>query len=239
MSIIEKAVNKLERAVSKPDANGSVQTPKPSVARTAPVETPTPKQGAVKVQSTSAESAPSAFKNFVEIPVARLSASGMVSPDSPRSTIAEEYRSIKRPLLMNINGQTAANVKHPNLIMVASSLSGEGKTFSAINLAMSIAMEQDKSVLFIDADVSKASAGRMLGIDGHTPGLTDLLLDNSVQVKDVLVQTNISNLRILPAGNVHERATELLASENMKSLMQELAERYSDRVVVFDSPPLL
>lgn len=175
----------------------------------------------------------------IHVPFARLSTLGMITPNTPNSPIAEEFRGIKRPLLMNIVGQGAASVDHPNLIMVASALSGEGKTFSAVNLAMSIAMEQDKSVLFVDADISKASAGALLGVPSDSPGLIDLLEDKGLSFQDVVLKTNIPNLRILPAGNLHERSTELLASEDMRSLMAELSQRYADRVIVFDSPPLL
>ncbi|MCP4276901.1 MAG: exopolysaccharide biosynthesis protein, partial [Gammaproteobacteria bacterium] len=102
--------------------------------------------------------------NKIDLPLARINSLGMVSPDLPRSQVAEEFRVIKRPLLMNIMGEGATVVDSANLILVTSALPGEGKTFSAINLAMSIAMEQDKTVLFVDADVSKATATHFLGI---------------------------------------------------------------------------
>ncbi|OUS11269.1 hypothetical protein A9Q89_09510 [Gammaproteobacteria bacterium 53_120_T64] len=175
----------------------------------------------------------------IDISFAELARRGMVTPDSPRSPIAEEYRSIKRPLLLNIEGKGAATMRHPNLIMVTSALQGEGKTFSAVNLAMSIAMEQDKTVLLVDADISKASAARLLGVPDSSPGLIDVLEDESRHIGDVMLHTNIPNLRIVPAGRVHERATELLASQSMHRVAEELAQRYSDRVVIFDSPPML
>ena len=164
---------------------------------------------------------------------------GMVTPLSPRSRVAEELRAIKRPLLRNIDGLSAVLVENANLIMVTSALEGDGKTFNAINLAMSIAMEQDKTVLFIDADVSKASGGYLLGVPAGSPGLIDLLEDKGVTPADVILSTNVANLRVIPAGTINERSTELLASQSMHDLMLELSERYSDRVIVFDSPPLL
>jgi len=174
----------------------------------------------------------------LSIPFRQLKERGMVTPDAPRSKIAEEYRRIKRPLLMNIEGEGAAVIRDGNLIMVTSALPGEGKTFSAINLAISIAMEQDKTVLFVDADVSKATAGALLGVPSGSRGLNDVL-EGGVDLSEVLYQTNIPNLRVLPAGKVHERSTELLASESMRRLMKDMAKRYADRVIVFDSPPLL
>lgn len=174
----------------------------------------------------------------VEIPFDHLHEIGYLTPTTPRSTIAEEFRAIKRPLLKNIAGQSAARIANANLIMVTSALEGDGKTFSSLNLAMSIAMEQDKTVLYIDADVHKASAGKVLGIPNETPGLIDILMGQA-EPEDTILRTSIKNLRIMPAGASHEKATELLASEKMHLLMQELSSRYSDRVIIFDSPPLL
>ncbi|MBV1929728.1 MAG: XrtA-associated tyrosine autokinase [Gammaproteobacteria bacterium] len=175
----------------------------------------------------------------IEISFEDLAEKGVVTPDSPRSPVAEEYRAIKRPLLTNIEGKGAVNIRHPNLIMVSSALQGEGKTFSAVNLAMSIAMEQDKTVLLVDADISKASAGRLLGVPDSSPGLIDVLEEERMHIGDVILRTNIPNLRIVPAGRVHDRSTELLASQSMYRVAEELAQRYADRVVIFDSPPLL
>ena len=174
----------------------------------------------------------------VEIPFEQLQSKGYLTPTTPRSTTAEEFRAIKRPLLKNIAGQSAAPIANANLIMVTSALEGDGKTFSSLNLAMSIAMEQDKTVLYIDADVHKASAGKVLNIPDETPGLIDILMGDT-QPEDTILRTSIRNLRIMPAGTSHEKATELLASERMHQLMQELSSRYSDRVIIFDSPPLL
>lgn len=165
---------------------------------------------------------------------------GVLTPNVPRSSIAEEFRTIKRPLLTNIAGDaTTAPIKHGNLIMVTSALEGDGKTFTSLSLAISIAMEQDKTVLFVDADVAKAQAGRVLGIPSDCPGLIDVLENDNVALSDVILRTNIEKLRVLPAGDLHTHANELLASEKMRQLMIELSEYYPDRVIVFDSPPLL
>jgi len=155
-----------------------------------------------------------------------------------RNQISEEYRLIKRPLLKNAFGQGATIVSNGNLIMVTSSLPGEGKTFTAINLAMSIATELDKTVLLVDADVAKPAVSRVLGIDTRE-GLVDYLLGEVGNLSDILMRTNVPKLTVLPAGKKHGHSTELLASEGMKSLLQELCHRYPDRIVIFDSPPLL
>lgn len=190
--------------------------------------------------SDSAEVGQLVSKNdAVHLPLSKLESLGLLSPASPRSQIAEEYRGIKRPLLMNIDGQGAEQLDDANLIMVTSSFQGEGKTFSAINLMLSISMEKDKTVLFVDADIAKASAGKMLDIPDDAPGLIDIIEHEDVGVEDVILPTNIPNVKIIPAGKVNEHSTELLASERMQSLMKELSMRYPDRIIIFDSPPFL
>ena len=178
------------------------------------------------------------MSRIIEIDLKRLHNAGMVTPDHPRSTIAEEYRVIKRPLLKNASLKSPSRVKDGNLIMVTSALPGEGKSFTALNLAMSMAMELDHTVLLVDADVSKPSVLRNLGLPPER-GLMDVLLDPDMVLPDVLLRTNIEKLAILPAGNTSQRATEVLASEGMNRLLEEMANRYSDRIIVFDSPPLL
>jgi exopolysaccharide/PEP-CTERM locus tyrosine autokinase len=122
--------------------------------------------------------------------------------------------------------------------MVTSSLPGEGKSFTAINLAMSIAMELDRTVLLVDADVARPSLPGVLGLP-EQKGLLDVLQDKSLKLGDVLLKTNVDKLTILTAGTRDTHATELLASEAMGRLLNEMARRYSDRVIIFDSPPLL
>jgi len=175
---------------------------------------------------------------LVEIDLARLAAAGYVTPTSPRSRLADEMRVIKRPLLGNAQGKSASPIRAANLIMVTSALPGEGKTFMAVNLAISIAMELDTTVLLVDADVARPAIPERLGLATDS-GLLDLLTRKDLDVADVLMRTNIERLSILPAGSPHSRATELLASEAMARLIEELAGRYPDRILIFDAPPLL
>jgi protein-tyrosine kinase len=174
----------------------------------------------------------------IELNFEKLKQAGMVTPDAERSQIAEEYRHIKRPLLMNAFGEGAIHATNSNLIMVTSARPSEGKTFTAINLAMSIALERDLTVLLVDADVAKPSIARVLNYPG-TAGLVDYLADRDRPLSDLILQTSLPKLRILPSGRRHAHSTELLASESMLQLVKELAQRYPDRVVLFDSPPLL
>ncbi|QQS55330.1 MAG: tyrosine-protein kinase family protein [Candidatus Competibacteraceae bacterium] len=163
---------------------------------------------------------------------------GLLVPETHRSRTKEEYRYIKRPLLMNVDGKGAAAVEHANLIVVTSARPGEGKTFTACNLALSIATERNRTVLLVDADVIKPSVAKTLGFEADL-GLVDFLIDDQLDLADVLVDTNVPSLTVLPAGGQHHLSTELLAGENMRRLAIEMSQRYPDRVVIFDSPPLL
>jgi exopolysaccharide/PEP-CTERM locus tyrosine autokinase len=174
----------------------------------------------------------------VDLDLSQLQAASIMTPDAPRSRLADEFRVIKRPLIENASRRGAAAIRNANLIIVTSALPGEGKSFTAANLAMSIAMEMDRTVLLVDADVARPSLPTMLGLP-PAQGLLDLLLDDTLDVSDVLMKTNVETLSILSSGTPHARATELLASEGMKRLLDEMAQRYSDRLIIFDSPPLL
>ena len=174
----------------------------------------------------------------VELDFARLKAGGFVTPDSGATQIAEEFRVIKRPIIRNAIGQGAPHIKHGNLVMVTSALPSEGKTFTSVNLALSIASEVDSTVLLVDGDVAHPSIPEELGAP-HGPGLLDLLTRDDLDFGDALVKTNIDKLSLLPAGTRHRRSTELLASEQMASLLRDMATRYADRIIIFDSPPLL
>lgn len=175
---------------------------------------------------------------FREINLVRLGLQGMVTHDGGRIAVAEDFRNIKRPLLRNARGAEGSTIKHGNLIIVTSALPGEGKTYCAVNLALSIAMEMDMTVLLVDADVARPSVLKVLGLSAEA-GLMDILLNDDMKLSDVILKTNIPTLSILPAGRSNKHATELLASRAMSKLLTEIANRYADRIVIFDSPPLL
>ena len=174
----------------------------------------------------------------VDLDLARMRELGMVTAAGGRTALVEDFRIIKRPLIKKAFAERAPGDLPGNLIMVTSSLPGEGKTYCAINLAMSIAMELDHTVLLIDADVARPSVLRTLGLPAQR-GLMDILVDESLDLSDVMLRTNVPTLAILPAGTGTPRATELLASAAMTNLVMEIAHRYPDRIVIFDSPPLL
>ena len=160
----------------------------------------------------------------------------MITPDGERTQIAESFRRIKRQILANV-GKFRPGAP-ANLVLLTSALPGEGKTFCAINLAISIALEMDRTVLLVDADVAKPSIPQALGLNPEQ-GLLDVLLYSKMALADVLCKTDIGKLTILPAGKAHHHSTELLASDAMSGLLREMAERYPDRIIIFDSPPLL
>ena len=182
------------------------------------------------------EDSPEASRH-IDISLEVLKERGMVTPDQARTQISEEFRHIKRPLLRNVDRRGTDSNEKSNLIMVTSGRPNEGKTFSAINLALSCAAEQDRTVLLVDADVVKPSVGEFFDIPG-TDGLVDYLVKEE-ELSELICQTSIPNLKILPAGNPHNLSTELFGSEKMRDLMNSLSQKYSDRVVIFDSPPLL
>lgn len=225
MSIIEKAAGKLGIGQQNPSI-----PPQPS---SPPPRQPEP-QPAKPVRPDSDQTS-----QFQSINLARLHRMGGVSPDAEKSQIAEEFRIIKRPLIANAFGTaTTPRVKNGNLIMVTSSLPGEGKSFCAINLAISMAMEMDRTVLLVDADVAKPRVPENLGIHADR-GLLDVLQDKSLKLSDVLIRTDIAKLTVLPAGRTYSRATELLASSAMTELLEDIGNRYPDRIILFDSPPIL
>lgn len=168
----------------------------------------------------------------------RLDKNGHISLNGERKQINEEYREIKRKLLANAFGSLAKTLHNPNIIMVTSSRPSEGKTFIATNLAMSIASEQDKTVLLVDADVLKPNVLNTLGLE-RRKGLMEYLTGDVEDISDVLYPTNIDKLKIIPAGKSHHLSTELLASQKMHETVDEFANRYPDRIVIFDTPPLI
>ena len=244
MSIIEKAANKLGVVSDALSAAPPASSPAES-----PIEGALNKQRSVLADTLVAlpmepvvtpSQPPSGTGNsqFQSINLARLHRMGVVAPDAEKSQIAEEFRIIKRPLIANAFGQGAARVKNGNMIMITSSLPGEGKSFCAINLAISMALEMDRTVLLIDADVAKPRVPEYLGIHADL-GLLDVLQDKNLKLSDVMIKTDIAKLTILPAGRTYKRATELLASDAMTRLVEDIGNRYPDRIILFDSPPLL
>lgn len=230
-SLIEKAAQRLEQLRQA----GADMPAAPEVA--APASAPEVAAPAA-TRPAPVKEAPKTVSKTVRLDLAALTEAGFVTPNAPRAVIADQYRVIKRPLIANATGKGASVVQHGNRIMVTSAMPGEGKSFTAINLAMSIAMELDYTVLLVDADVSRPSIMKTLGLPPG-PGLLDLLTNKQMEMSDTLLRTNVDKLSLLPSGTPHPRATELLASDAMTDLIEEMGHRYPDRIIIFDSPPLL
>lgn len=239
MSLIEQAAKRLEQL-----RQAGVELPEEPVK--SPGVSPAPHAASPLeiVLSENSESKPAIINTpspkSVEttLNLDAISESGLLVPNAARSQLADEFRVVKRPLIANAMGRSATPISNGNLIMVTSALPGEGKSFTAINLAISIAMELDNTVMLVDADVARPSVLNMLGLP-PSKGLLDVLKDNSLDISGVLLRTNIEKLSILPSGTPHPRATELLASDIMIRLLDDMSSRYSDRIIIFDSPPLL
>ena len=177
--------------------------------------------------------------NSVKI-LGRLREKNMLVPGSRiTQEIKNEFRRIKRPLLSYAFGKAASLVDHGNIIVVTSSVPGEGKSYVATNLALAFAQERDITALLIDCDVTRQGVSRLLGVEKRRPDLTDLLVSESMSVRDVLLSTDVPGLALVPAGKPHEFITEMVASHRMTQLIEEVGSRYSDRIIILDAPPIL
>jgi protein-tyrosine kinase len=230
-------------ALEQPPSNGSLQRAVERAGSEADAPLARVPSASAEPSGLASDPVPVAPKNprVLKIDFSWLAQRNFITPGAARKPIEDGFRRIKRQVLANVKNPVAlpADDSPVNLVMVTSALPAEGKTFCAINLAISIALELDYSVLLVDADVVRPSVLPALGLKNGLPGLMDVLADRQIQVGDVLHRTNVEKLSILPAGTAHRYSTEMLASEAMQGVVRELAERYNDRIVIFDSPPLL
>lgn len=228
MSIVERAIKKLQ--VATPQLSGtSGQPQQSSVVDTAP---PTQPVGERRIP------APTPATPDLRIDRHVLRTAGLLPPENHSRVLAGQYRQIKRPLIAAAFGRGAEQLANGRLIVVSSALAGEGKTFTCMNLAMSIALERDTSVVLVDADVAKPHITRVLGLEGKR-GLLDCVEDGRIDPESLVLSTDVPGLYVLPAGTRSETATELLASVRMERAAAHLLSTHSDRIVLFDSPPLL
>ena len=233
MSSIEKAIGRIKK-----NGNGAKQHVSKKRAHTDAVNNSEKENNLSKHEVTTPVNKNTSNNNILNIDTDRLKQLGYICPDDMTSQIAEEYRNIKRPLLKNAFGKGATLIENGNLIVISSAVPGEGKTFTALNLAISIAMERNTTILLVDTDVTNPSLSRIFQIE-EEPGLLDILSINNVKVENIIHKTNIPTLSIIPAGHNHPFAAELLASNRMHQFVNEIVERYADRVVLFDAPPIL
>ena len=255
MSIVERAANLFDKQVkvSPPAPVDDVATEKFDTAAVDLIERSIEQESAksdIQVIDSNAAASRDArdFNALAQGPVSqrvtpiliidpdRLRQQNMTTPDGERTAVSESFRRIKRHILANVSNPDAP--PGSTLVMITSSMPKEGKTFCTVNLAISLAMEMDRRVLLVDADVLRPSVLNALGIKSVEKGLMDVLLDG-LSLSDVLCNTNIEKLSLLSSGRKHAHASELLASDAMRHMLSEMAERYRDRIIIFDSPPLL
>jgi receptor protein-tyrosine kinase len=208
------------------------EPPAASVGPATDLPSPDHPAGEVEEAGGRADIAPRPF-----IETAALQRAGMFDWSRGRSRISEEFRLAQRQLLRAAFAP-AAEAGLANLVMVTSALPGEGKTFAAINLAGSVAMQGDHHVLLIDSDAKRDSLCHALGL-ADAPGVLDLAADPNLDPGDVILRTGIEHLSLLPVGRERGRSSELFASREMARLIQRLSRRYSDRLLILDAAPCL
>ena len=163
----------------------------------------------------------------------RLREGGFIVPDAPVGPLAEEFRIVKRQLLVSAIGE-----ERRRTILVCSAQPDEGKTFCAVNLALSLATERDLEVLLVDGDFAKPEILSILGLEGGG-GLIDALADARIDPEGLVVDTDVPGLSVLPAGRHVNDVTELLAADRTRDVLARLAGARPNRIVIFDSPPVL
>ena len=220
MSIIESAIEKLRRA-----APATPGIPAPAISR------------GEEGRDAAIEAAPITPRRRIHVDLDLLRAQGEIPEAGQERRFADYYREIKRPLIQKALGTDAR--PESRMILITSALPAEGKTFTSLNLALSIARERDVSVLLVDADSPKGHLSRAFGMQDER-GLLDALADEALDVESLVLSTDIKGLELLPAGRVAEgAASELIASARMAQIAARLTARHPRRLVLLDSSPLL
>lgn len=233
MSLVEKAIKRLAEAKGQQRPAGREHSAAPPYEPRGGAAVPEHRREREDTESSNA------LRPRRDIDFASLRASGMLAAEHERKAFSKVFRGIKRPLLDRAAQRDGGGPEsaRANVVMVTSAVPGDGKTFTAINLALSLALERDKHVVLIDGDVVKRELSRRLGF-GLEAGLIEFLEDAALTVNDVVIQTELPNLSVLPAGHTSAHATELLSSTRMHALVEQFS-RSRDCLVIFDSPPLL
>lgn len=227
MSIIEKAIGKLD-SLEEQEITGRKRR------RVVEQELPGARKFKGDIVPVDGDRENDPLLNYMEL----ARAAGCLAPEEQLQRAVDEYRRIKRPLVANAFGKQKKLVKNGRLIAVTSSVPDEGKTYTSVNLGLSLAREMDYSVVLIDADAIKGDLTKVFGLEENL-GLMDALLNQDLNVSDIMVKTDLGNLSILPIGGISEHSNELLASDLMLSLIDSLLAEDDHRMILFDSPPVL
>jgi len=238
MSIVERALKRLQDSAQA--GAKTPRTPPPQVGRVVP---------AASVPAPTARE-PRARRSFgntqksVHIDFDALRQSGLLPPEHQQRQVAHQYRMLKRPLLKaafddtDTAGAGTAAGTSPRTIMVTSALPGEGKTFTSVNLALSLALEKDHSVILIDGDAPKPHVSHTFGV-AREPGILDVLSNPDIPIESVILPTDVSGLYIVPIGHRTDTTTEHLSSARMRQVVAQLQALDDYGLVLFDSPPIL
>jgi len=255
-SSIKSAGSLLERASEMYDFGSALRGPADNAAQ--PAQTPIEAEKPAEVAATSLAKAPAvapslapaaakapkarpslAHRQTAKIDRKHLTENNFIDPDGAVSGLSEEFRIVKRQLLLAARGGKGYEpVEHGERILICSAHPDEGKTYSAVNLALSMAKEKDNRVLLVDGDFAKPSVVETLGIE-NTTGLMDALADPNSDVESLVVETDVPGLSVLPAGAATNQDTEYLASSRTSDILDELTANDPARIIIFDSPPAL
>jgi protein-tyrosine kinase len=238
MSIVERAIKKLQATGQSPRPHSRRPDPSTAVGRVVEDQHP----GPVDATQPRLQALIGNVGKTVVIDYEALRRNRLLPPESQQREFDHQYRILKRPLIKHAfksaAGQDRVGVSS-RTIMVTSALPGEGKTFTAINLALSLSMEKDHGVLLVDGDVAKPRVSHLFGV-ADEPGLLDVLSERERSIESVVLPTDVPGLSILPAGRGSDTATELLASDRMRQkVIERLSELDPNGLVVVDSPPML
>lgn len=240
MSIVERALKKAQeqgKREAPATADATTEAIDPSVADPAPAA-----EHGMATQRPAWDDGFSLtardLKQIVEIDEAALREAGRMPPATLAHRTEDEMRRIKWPLLNTIAGRDGAVKVRNNVVLVTSAVPGEGKTFTALNLALSIVKDRAMRVVLVDADVARPGLTPSLNMQGK-PGLNEVLDDASLGIEAATYRTTVDGLFFIPAGKWHDHSPEFFAGGRMEQVLSDLVRRAPSGVIIFDSPPLL
>lgn len=230
-------ISLLERAAELYDFGAALRAPAPVPDEPLPVvEKPAPAPSFSPVRSAPS---PRCHSRVAPVDRERLTEAGCIVPGAPATGLAEEFRLVKRQLLAGIDRRVSQPDEKRRSVLIASPQTGDGKSFCALNLALSLAGERDVEVLLVDSDFIQPELLALLGIDDSGPGLVDALADAGADPESFVIRTDVEGLSVLPAGARVNNVPELLASERTREVLARLNAGGQRRVILFDSPPAL
>lgn len=231
----------LERAA---ELYGFGLAPPPPVAAPQPVcaadPVPVPEPVRTRTEPAPKRAAPPPLPTGPVHPIdrRRLRQAALIEPEAPVGALAEEFRIVKRQLLLNVRAMTGAAEAKRRTILLCSAQPGEGKSFCALNLALSLSGESNTEVLLVDGDFAKPDLLKTLGLEAEA-GFVDALAEPRLDPEALVLRTDLPGLSVLSAGRQVSNVTELLAGERAGAVLDRLAEARPNRIILFDSPPAL